>query len=251
MTRQPTIYLRALADHLSFQRDRVFRALDLLAQAIERDPDFAPALSVAAWCHVQIDTYGWAPDRESNRREGLALAHRAIAAANDDPGVIARAAFAVARFGDDIDGAIALIDRSLRLNPSFAGAWHVSGWLRLFAGVPETALDHFSTSLRLSPRGQRMETLTGIGMGHFLSGRFDEAAAVLRSSLEQYPHFAQTYRYLAAAYAHSGKISEARDAVEKLKKITPMVIPQTLPFRLAQHRDLLLTGLRLATSQSS
>lgn len=244
------LYLRALSDHLSFEKDRVIRALDLLTEAIEREPGFGPALSVAAWCHVQIDTYGWAPDLETNRRDGLALAHRALQVADDDPGVIGRAAFVVGRFGDDIEGAIALIDRSLQLNPGFAGGWHISGWLRLFAGDPDLAIDHFSTSIRLSPRGQRMETLTGIGMGHLLSRRFDEAVAVLRVSLEQFPHFAQTYRYLAAAYAHLGRIDEARDIVKRLRAITPLVIPPVLPFRNPQHRELCFSGLRLALGET-
>jgi hypothetical protein len=60
-----------------------------------------------------------------------------------------------------------------------------------------------------------METLTGIGMGHLLSRRFDEAISVLRVSLEQFPHFAQTYRYLASAYAHSGQVDEARRIVTR------------------------------------
>ena len=245
------LYLRALSDHLSFQKDRVFRALDLLEKAIEREPGFGPALSVAAWCHVQIDTYGWARDHEQNRRDGLALAHRALQVADDDATVIGRAAFVVGRFGDDIEGAIALIDRSLQLNPGFAGGWHISGWLRLFAGYPELAIDHFSTSIKLSPRGQRMETLTGIGMGHLLSRRFDEAVAVLRVSLEQFPHFAQTYRYLAAAYAHLGRIDEARDIVKRLRTITPMVIPPELPFRNPEHRELCFSGLRLALGETT
>ena len=91
-----------------------------------------------------------------------------------------------------------------------------------------------------------METLTGIGMGHLLSRRFDEAIAVLRVSLEQFPHFAQTYRYLAAAYVHSGRIDEARRIVARLREITRMVVPAGLPFRNPDHCELLLSALRLA-----
>jgi len=84
------LYLRALSDHLSFEKDRVLRALVLLRQAIDRDPHFGPALSLAAWCHVQRDTFSWADDREENRRDGLDLAQRALRVAGDDPSVIAR-----------------------------------------------------------------------------------------------------------------------------------------------------------------
>ena len=222
----------------------------LLKQAIERDPYFGPALSLAAWCHVQRDTYGWADDRDKNRRDGLDLAQRALRVAEDDPSVIAPAAFVIGRFGEDIDGAIALIDRSLALNPSFAGGWHVSGWLRLFAGQPDLAIKHFSTSMRLSPRGQRMETLTGIGVGHLLSRHFDDAVSVLRVSLEEFPHFAQTYRFLACAYAHLGRLNDAREIVGRLRAITPLVVPPVTPFRNHEHSELYLFGLRLAAGES-
>jgi len=55
----------------------------------------------------------------------------------------------LARFGEDIDAAIALVDRSLVLNPSFAFGWACSGYIRLFAGQPDLSIEHFETALRL------------------------------------------------------------------------------------------------------
>jgi adenylate cyclase len=60
-------YLRALPHGLSYERDRVVQAIDLLGQAIERDPHYGPALGLAAWCHLQLDVGGWT-DRDRNRR---------------------------------------------------------------------------------------------------------------------------------------------------------------------------------------
>ncbi len=64
-----------------------------------------------------------------NRRKGIELARQALQAAADDPNVLGKAAFALGYFGEDIDTAIALIDRALALNPSFARGWQWSGWL--------------------------------------------------------------------------------------------------------------------------
>ena len=44
-----------------------------------------------------------------------------------DSRVLGRAAIVLGRFGEDIDAALALIDRALSLNPSFAQAWYWSG----------------------------------------------------------------------------------------------------------------------------
>jgi predicted TPR repeat methyltransferase len=57
----------------------------------------------------------------------------------------------IGRFGEDIDAALAMIDRALVLNPSFALAWYWSGWLRLFAGQSELTIQHFENSMQLNP----------------------------------------------------------------------------------------------------
>src|SRR2546421_5384158 len=44
------LYLRALPHWGSFEKDRVFQALDLLGQAVERDPHYGSALALAAFC---------------------------------------------------------------------------------------------------------------------------------------------------------------------------------------------------------
>jgi adenylate cyclase len=89
------LYLRALPHWGSFEKDRVFQALDLLGQAVERDPHYGPALGLAAFCHHQFEVNGWIDDLEANRRAGIDLARRAIRFAPDDPEV-AIAAFALA-----------------------------------------------------------------------------------------------------------------------------------------------------------
>ena len=61
---------------------------------------------------------------------------------------------ALAYFGEDIGAMMALVDRALALNPNFARGWHISGFLRLWAGQPDIAIEHLEQSLRLSPRAR-------------------------------------------------------------------------------------------------
>ena len=51
-------YLRALPDLDAFGKNGLLRALDLLGQAIERDPNFGPALALAAQCHQGLEVNG-------------------------------------------------------------------------------------------------------------------------------------------------------------------------------------------------
>jgi adenylate cyclase len=158
------LYLQALPHWGSLEKDRILRALDLLGQAIERDPHYGPALALAAHCHQALAANDWAEDLETNRRESIDLARRALQSAPDDPEVLASAGFALGMFGEDINVAIGLIDRSLTLNPSFARGWHWNGVLRSWAGQPDLAIEHYETSSRLSPRDRIGGNLrTGLG----------------------------------------------------------------------------------------
>src|SRR5439155_14781455 len=107
-------------------KERVIEALGLLAQAIAIDPHYGPALSWAAMCHLRLVIDGWAEEPETSRREGIDLARQALQVAENDPGILANAAFVLTALGEDIGAMIALVDRALALNPSFARGWYVS-----------------------------------------------------------------------------------------------------------------------------
>jgi adenylate cyclase len=58
------LYLRAIEAARSWEKEDVLRALDLLGQALERDPQYGPALAHASFCHTQIHVNGWTNDQE-------------------------------------------------------------------------------------------------------------------------------------------------------------------------------------------
>ena len=245
------LYLRALAPIRSgeWEEERYLQALDLLSQAIERDPRYGPALAAAAFCHQALHNAGWTKDASADRREGIDLARRALRVAGSDPDVLGLVARVLGYFGEDLGAAIALIDRSLELNPSFALGWEWSGWLRLWAGQPDVAIDHFGTSMRLNPLHRSAGPHLGIGMGHFFTLRFEDAAATLLLSLQEIPSWVPTYRFLASCYAHMGRLEEAHDMVRQLRAITTEVIPSAAHWRNPEHRELFLSGLRLAAGE--
>jgi adenylate cyclase len=158
-------YLRALAHWDSRDRDQSALALALLDQAIERDPDYAPALALAAHCRCQRILYGWSEDQNPNRRVAIDLVRRALQSADDDPDVLASAAYVLGAFNEDVGAASSLMARCLTLNPSFARGWYWSGVLRLFAGQPDVAVEHFKASQRLNPRDRVAGYLTIAGDG--------------------------------------------------------------------------------------
>jgi adenylate cyclase len=105
------LYLRALPHWISLQKERLFLALDLLGQAIQRDPHYGPVLASAAHTRQFLAANDWVNDLDVNRREGLDLARRALQSAPDDPDVLALAGFALGHFGEDINVARLRADR--------------------------------------------------------------------------------------------------------------------------------------------
>jgi hypothetical protein len=91
-----------------------------------------------------------------------------------------------------------------------------------------------------------------IGTALFFSRRFEEAVPRLRVAVEDQPAFPNPYRYLAACYAHMGLLDEARGMIARLRAITPEVtVDLPLPYRNPQHRELFLSGLRLAMGEKT
>src|SRR5207248_6598215 len=139
------LYLRALVVLFPIAKERMADALVLVEQAIAIDRHYGPALSVAAICHMMLVRDGWTEEPEKSRHKAIDLARRALAVGENDPRILADAALVLAHFGEDIGAMMALVDRALALNPSFARGWNLSGGLRLWSGQPDLAIDHLET----------------------------------------------------------------------------------------------------------
>jgi TolB-like protein/class 3 adenylate cyclase len=244
------LYLRANAMVWSSARQSP-EALRLMEQAIARDPHYGPALAWAAYCCYRLLVDDRSEDRGADALKGADFARRALEMAGDDPGVLTNAAQALAYFGEDIGAMMALVDRALALNPNFARGWLVSGTLRLWAGQPDIAIKHAEASLRLSPRVRIGTSSLVIGAAHFVSRRFDEAVSNLFLAIQEDPGFPLPYRCLAACYAHMGRLDDAQAIVERLRAISPVVVPDASFLRNPEDRELFLSGLRLAVGEGT
>jgi len=244
------LYLRAYAMFWSSAR-QVPEALHLTEEAITRDPRYGTALAWGAYCCLGLVHGNLSDDPSSDRQKSIDFARRALEMAGDDPGVMVNAALPLAYFGEDIGAMMALVDRALALNPSFAHGWFVNGVLRLWAGHPDAAINHNETSLRLSPRARIGPALCVIGGAHFFARRFDLAVPTLLLAIQEDSSYAQPYRYLSACYAHMDRLNDAREVIARLRAITPKLMADVSYFRDAEHRELYLSGLHLAADEGA
>jgi tetratricopeptide (TPR) repeat protein len=241
------LYMRAVA---LFGSTRLADALRLVEQAVARDPNYAAALALAGGCYMRRLFDSVSEDRATDRQKGWDLAKRALDNADDDPVILARAGAALAYFGEDIGAMIAVLDRALALNPNYAQGWFLAGMLRMWAGQPDSAIEYVETSLRLSPRTRIGAQTHLIGAAHLVSRRFEQALQKLLLGANEEPNQPNSRRFLAACYAHMGRLDDARAVIQYLKTITLDVFPDAGYLRNIEQREVLLSGLRLAMSEA-
>jgi len=259
-TRKPTesldaydCYLRGMASAYRGTKEGIEEALAFFLRATELDSAFSTAHSMAAWCHMWRHVNGWTTSRSQEAAETRRLVRQAAVSGRDDAVALAFGGLALAFVTGDCEGGIALIDRALILNPSLASAWHASGWVRTFLGEPDTGITHLGRAMRLSPLDPLMFMMHHVAaLAHFVAGRYVEALASAKLTLQEHPDFLATLRLAAASAALLGDQEQARSAITRACELDPALRVSNLadrvgPFRpadLARYADALrLAGL--------
>ncbi len=198
-------------------------ALALSAKALERDPNFAQALALRAWCFFWRVALDWSHDRDSDAGEGVRLARAALAADREDPRVLVWSGHVLSYLGRAYDAAPVLLDRALRLDPNSSLAHGVSGWTRLYASQPEAAVECFEQAIRLSPLDPMTAATSKAGIAHALLARGHAADAIAwaRQAAEEFPNFISGHLCLIAALAIAGHMDDARTATAEALRLRP------------------------------
>lgn len=206
--------LRALPGVLSLDEGGNARAIELLQQAMARDPSDPLPLALAAWAHAQRVVYYFGADPPQDRVQSLDYARRALAL-RADPRVLAVAGTALSLLDDESAGRI--IAKSLAIDGSSAFAWGRSGWVDVYRGHDDSAIERFLIALELAPADAlAFNNLYGIGVAHFNAGRFHEAAQWQQRALAEHPQLAWMHRTLCPAYRFAGARDEAADSARRL-----------------------------------
>ena len=240
--------LRATPHLHSFTRGGSAEALRLVSRALESDPRYAFAATLAGSCHLQNVTQGWAADPKSEFAEGLRLLQLALSIDGNDHLALSMLGYA-AGWSGDFDTAIEMVDRAVASNPNAAFAWGLRGWAYRVAGKPEEAIRSFERAVRLSPFDPLLFVrLTGMGVAFVGLGRFDDAVAAAKKALSQNRTFAAAYRCLTTALAHLGREAEAREAAARLLELEPdFRISEWVARSGRRHDDqMFIDGLRKA-----
>jgi adenylate cyclase len=237
------LFLRAAQQFYLLTREGLAEALRLLHRALEIDPWFAEAASLAGACHMRNVLFGYSLDPQFERNEAIRLS-LALSADLDDAETQATAAVVSAYMVGDIESGIAMADRAVVLNPSSFGAWFNRGWVYRIAGLWEEAVRSFERAKPLSP----VDPMLYFGMGTALIElrRFDEAIVAVKKALRHNPSFSAAYRLLASASAHLGRIAEAVEAPARAEGDPAFTISAFIARGGQSNSTLMIEGLRKA-----
>jgi TolB-like protein len=246
-------YVRGIASlsHAPADRKANSDALGHFLKAIERDPDFAAAYGMAAWCYVWRKANGWVVDRASEYAEAERLARSAVALGRDDAVALARGGHALAFVVGELDDGMAFIDQALAINPNFAVGWMLSGLVCVYLGEPDKAIGRIERAMRLSPRDPfNFIAQTAYALAYFFSGHCDESLSWAEKALRHHPDYQLVLRVFAAANAFVGRKDTARQALDRLRQLDPALRVSNIRdrFPLRRPEDLLRfsEGLRKA-----
>jgi adenylate cyclase len=254
-------YLRAMPQFYLMSREGLAEAIRLAHRALELDPRFGLAASLAARCHMRNVLFGYSTDPQFERKEAVRLLHLALSVDDSDPEMLAAACAVSAFMIRDSESELEMADRAVALNPNSFNAWLARGWVYRNAGQREEAVRSFEHAIRLSPFDPLLHSaFHGMGMALMKLGRFDEAIVALKKAERQTPSFATgsrysaflgmgtalielrrfdeaivaakkairqnpfhsgAYRCLTSAFAHLGRDAEAREAAARVLETDP------------------------------
>ena len=213
--------LRAIPHLYSFTRGGSSEALRLASQALEIDPRYGFAATIAGSCHIQNVTQGWATDPKSELAEGSRLLQLVLNIDGNDHLALSMLGYA-ASWSGDFDTAREMVARAIASNPNAAFAWSTRGWTYRVAGNPGEAIRSFERAVLLSPFDPLLFiTFTEMAIAFIGLGRFDEAVTAAKKALSQNHTFAVSYCCLTTAFAHLGRVAEAREAADHLLELKP------------------------------
>ncbi len=215
-------FLRGMARIYDGTRDANIDALQNFERATEIDPNFASAFGMCAYCYVWRKANGWLADKDRAIAETERLARTAARLGSDDAVALAQAGFALAFVVGELDDGMALIDRALALNPNLAAAWRFSGFVKVFLGQPDQAIEPLERALRLSPLDPLIFIVQmGFIFAHFFAGRYDEALANAKKTVAHNPNYLTAIVMAAVSAALAGREDDMTKAVGQLLKLDP------------------------------
>jgi adenylate cyclase len=226
-------------------RDTTHEARALCDRALQIDPNDADALAGSAQTYLDDYFFGWGDPGADYEAKVLGQANRAIALDPDNVRAYMTKAGYLGLSGR-FSEALGVSAAGLAVNPNFVPLHMTRAVAENSLGRYEQAKADAEWAMRLSPRDPYLgifHVIAGdaeISLGHF-DAAIDEYHKAIDSGLRQF----MVHTNLAAAYAHAGKMDEAKAALAEARSLNPAITIKWMKEH-APHLPAVFDGLRKA-----
>jgi adenylate cyclase len=216
-------YLRGAEAYFLYISRRTKASLDdarrLLERSLAIDPNYARAVEMLSRTHlfVYLDPLGDDSLRPAALDRAVELAQTAVHLDPRLPQARAQLGY-VLLFKRRHEAAIAEFERAVALNPNFIDYRYAVALV--FAGMPARAIEVLQAVIRLDPF-PLSPTFLLMGMANYMLKRYGEAVHWCRECVSHQPNMPGPRCGLAAAYAQSGQLAEARGEAAEALRINP------------------------------
>ena len=230
--------LTAIRGIYQLDRPAFMQAWDLLARAIELDPDYAAAHGWLAYWSIMAAGQGLVKNPRDVTTLAGTSAERAVLLDPFNARAIAVAGHVRAYLLHDVESALHLHARATELNPNLPIAWTMSSWSKLYNGEHTTAIRHAMMSRSLSPRDPHIWFVEHALMTAQLFNRHLEEADMLSEAvLERNARHVSALNIRLAILGHLGRTDEASHCLALLREFDPTVTVARISSRIPIRPD--------------
>jgi TolB-like protein/class 3 adenylate cyclase len=239
------LYYRALQSLRRLNREGNEDAVQLARQAISFDPNFSAAYGIALECYIQRRDGGWI--NNDDVAEGKRYAAR-ITERGDDASALSSAAVFIANVLMDAGTADAIVDQALAINTNLAAAWVRRGWISIFLGRHEPAIQQFQYAMRLNPLDEIHRMEAGLAAANFFLHRFEIALSWATKSIARRENYFIALRFALVSCAMLGRIADAQVIKARLREVglTLAQVKKYMPYQRQEDAGLYLEAFRIA-----
>ena len=192
-----------------------YRAKELIEDAIDQAPDFAPAYVALADCLNLLCNYDLASPRQW-AVHAKAAAQKAIKLDPRLAGAYAALGFAQMYYDWDWPRARRSLQRAVELDCHSADAHHWLGLCLLMQGKSDEAIEKMQTARSLDPLS--LIILTNVGWAYYLARQFHMATQGMHEAIDMDPHFPSARIKLAWCLEQIGPIRGSRRTINMRRR---------------------------------
>ena len=222
------------------------KARTMYTKAISLDPDFASAyVGLGQTYQIQV-SFGWTEFPIKALKKAEDLAYKALSIDKSNADAYGLLGF-VYTFEKKYDLAMNKLNRAIELNPNDASSLARRGQVLIWSGKVDEAINSLETAYRFDPNMIHGNFMF-LGIGYYLRGQYEKAINILEEGVSRKPDWVGNHIILAAAYAQSGRLDNAKLEAQIVIRLEPFfdIDSYGTVFRNPEHRAKIVDGLHKA-----